>query len=347
MALDLEGITREDLDKLTKLIRINNAVLIANVNSNAWPFAKNIQSWIKQKEGHYIPLEEVQVKEFTQGEFRPQVMTNVRRKDVYFIQDSTEDANKWWVQLQLMEDLLHRASAESITFVIPDYLWGRQDSKDRPHVPISGKRVADSLIYADRVVSMEFHAKQIQSFFSCPIDVLQSFPVLIEYLKSPVTGIKNPSEWVVSSTDAGSAKMAESYYNLLGCHDVVFAYKKRNDKGKIEKILISGDVKGKNVLVVDDLDDTCGTKVKIAEELKRNGAKTLVSCSTHGLYAKGVEEILGVYDRVITTDTHNYSDSKLKKVEVVPTYPLFAQAIYNAQTGESISELFEVKNNGE
>lgn len=111
-------------------------------------------------------------------------MANVRRKDTIFIQDSTENPSVWWAQLQLMDDALMRASAESMTFVIPDYLWGRQHTKDRPHVPISAKKVGDSLKYVTRIITMDTHAKEIQGFINCSMDVLQSFPAIIKYLKS-------------------------------------------------------------------------------------------------------------------------------------------------------------------
>ena len=344
MGVNLEDLTKEDLDELMKQLRINNAVLVANPKSNAWDFAKNIKKYVKDEKGYDVPLEELRIKEFSGGEFRPQAVSNIRRKDVYFIQDSTEDPSRWWVQLQLIDDLFYKASAESTTLVIPDYLWGRQDTKDRPRVPVSAKKLASSFRHIDRVITMDMHAKQLQSFFDCKIDVLQSFPVMIRYLKSS-EGIENPSGWIASSTDAGSAVMAENYYNLLGCHDMVLAYKKRDKTGKIEKILIAGDVEDRNVLVVDDMDASGETKIGIARELKRRGARELISVSTHGLFTKGTKDILESYDRVISTDTHNRYELVSEGIEVVHTYPLFGTAIFKAQTGESISELFEVKNN--
>lgn len=336
---------KEFREKLTRLQRVDNAVLIANPDSNAWDFAKKIQSYILNNKKYAIPLERVEIKKFNNGEFRMQVMANVRKKDAYFIHDSTEDPTKWLIQAQCMDDLLFRASVDSTTFVFTDYLWGRQDTKDRPHTHISARRNADSLIHVSRVITMETHAKQIQGFFNCPIDVLKSYPVIIEYLKSPETGIENLSEWIISSTDAGSATLAEDYCNLLRCKDLVVAHKKRDRTGKIERVVISGEVKGEKVLVFDDMDDSGGTKIKVGKELHKKGAVSLISISTHGLYTNGVEEMLETYDRVITTDTHNNPHLVDSGIEVVQTYPLFGFAISNSLTGDSISEIFEPPHN--
>ena len=164
---------------------MNNVVLLADPNSKAWGFAKKIQDYIQKEKEAFIPLKEVSVDFFRNGEINLHVPENVRKRDVYFVHDSSKNPQQWWVELILLKDLLLRASAESVTFVLPDMFYSRQDRKDKPHVPISAKALANSISShgLKRVITMDLHAPQIQGFYNIPVDHFVGYPLFAKYIR--------------------------------------------------------------------------------------------------------------------------------------------------------------------
>ena len=228
-------------------------------------------------------------------------------------------------------------------------LYSRQDRKDRPHVPISARALSDSISPGmEKIITMDLHAPQIQGFYpaSVPLDNLYSFPETVRYFREhhfdELEGL------VVVAPDAGGAKRARTFLSKLESaqrdSDVKQKYsfalidKIRSRDGEIEMRLL-GEVRGRNVLMIDDIIDSGGTLCKGADLLRENGAKMLFGYGTHGIFTKGTEKLLSSFDRVITSNTH-YQEHE--KIEVVDVSSLFAEAIYRAQKGMSISKLFEV-----
>ena len=277
------------------------------------------------------------------------VKTSVRQKDVYFIHDSSKNPQDWWVNLILIKDLLLSSSAKSVSFVLPDLLYSRQDRKDKPHVPISARALANS-ISSDlkRIITMDLHAAQVQGFYpqNIPVDNLYSFPEAVKYLRQ--NHFNNLENLVVVSPDVGGANRARAFLKKLEKaqlndfikqeYSFVLINKTRLVAGDIEQMELIGDVSGKNVLIVDDIIDSGKTLCSAADLLKKNGAEKLFCYGTHGIFTKGTQEICEKFDIVITSNTHYLEDNK---VEVIDVSPIFAEAIYRAQVGDSISELFK------
>lgn len=328
---------------------MDNFLLLADRNSKAWDFAVKIQKHIQHTREITIPLKEVDITHFRNGEIGLHVPENVRKRDVYFIHDSTKSPQEWWVELLLIKDLLLSSSAESVTFVLPNMLYSRQDRKDKPHVPISARALAESIHSGlRRIITMDLHAPQIQGFYpqAIPLDNLYSFPEVVKYLRDHYYFDLN--NLVVVAPDAGSAgrtktflnKLEKAQENSLDKQEYSFALlsKERSRPGEVSSMQLIGDVKGKNVLIVDDIIDTGGTLCTAAKVLKENGAKKLFCYGTHGIFTKGANELCNFFDVVMTSNTHNCENHGVK---VIDMSSIFAEAIYRAQMGLSISKLFE------
>ncbi len=327
---------------------MDNAILLADPDSYAWDFAERIQKYIREKKGILILLKDVSIKHFKNGEIDMHVPENVRQKDVYFIHDSTKNPQEWWVEILLLEDLLLRASAKSVTLVLPNMLYSRKDRKEKPHVPISAKALADSIFPGiGRVITMDLHATQIQGFYpqNVPLDNLYSFSAVARYIKENHV-IDSPENLVILSPDAGGVDRAKAFAQKLGSkHPLAFIYKRRATEGigdtkDIKETILVGDVFNKDVLIIDDLIDSGGTLCKAAELLKQNGARKLFCYGTHGLFSKGTEELLRCFEVIMTGNTHYQKEAN--KVSIIDLSPIFAEAIYRAIVGESISELFDL-----
>ena len=197
---------------------MKEVILLADKNSKAWDFAKKIQKYIQDQKEVFIPLEEISIKYFRNKEIDMHVPENVRKKDVYFIQDSTKNPQEWWVELLLVKDLLLSASAESVSFVLPNMLYSRKDRKEKPHVPISARALARSIFpYLKRKITMDLHAAQIQGFYpeNIPLDNLYSFPDVVRYLKENKS-IENLENLVIVSPDTGGVDRAGAFAQRLG-----------------------------------------------------------------------------------------------------------------------------------
>jgi ribose-phosphate pyrophosphokinase len=236
---------------------------------------------------------------------------------------------------------LKRASAKRITAVIPFYGYARQDRKDQPRVPITAKLVANLIVSAgaQRVLTMDLHAQQIQGFFDIPVDHLYAAPVMYEYLKK-----KNLQDVVVVSPDVGGIKMAYAYAQFLGAELAIIA-KRRKSATEVESMAIIGEMEGRNVLMVDDLTETAGTLTQGSALLKKNGAKQVYACVSHAiLNDTGIERLRkSDIDELITTDTVLRPAIDGVKITTLSVAGLLGEAIKRIHTNSSVTSLFEFK----
>ncbi|MBS2032664.1 MAG: ribose-phosphate pyrophosphokinase [Deltaproteobacteria bacterium] len=288
------------------------------------------------------PLSKAEVGRFSDGEIQVEIDENVRGLDAFVIQPTSPPANDHIMELLVMVDALKRASAGSITAVIPYYGYGRQDRKVAPRTPITAKLVADLLQTAGctRVVSMDMHAGQIQGFFNIPFDHLYAGPVFQDHIRKKY---KNMDDLVVVSPDAGGVERARAYSKRLGTTLAIID--KRRPKANVAEILnLIGDVKGKDAILLDDMIDTAGTITQAAAALLEKGARSVSAYAVHGvLSGPAIERITNSpLQKVIVTDTIPMSD-KVKasgKFEVLSTGRVFAEAIRRIHNFDSLSSLF-------
>jgi len=287
-----------------------------------------------------VPLGRAHLARFSDGEVWFQIHDNVRGADVFVVQPTCAPVNEHLMEMLLMLDAFKRASAARLTAVIPYYGYGRQDRKDKPRVPISAKLVADLLqtAGADRVLTMDLHAAQIQGFFDIPVDHLFAAAVIIEYVQQ----LKLP-ELVVVSPDAGGVERARAYAKRLDA-SLAIVDKRRDQPNVAEVHNVIGDVTGKTALVVDDMVDTAGTLSKVAEALKAAGAReVLASCSHPVLSGHAIERLeKSALAKLITTDSIPLAPEKLKngRIVVLGVAGLLSRAIKNIHEETSVTSLF-------
>jgi ribose-phosphate pyrophosphokinase len=285
-----------------------------------------------------MKLGQLQIETFPDGEIGVQVLENVRGKDVFVLQSPARQPNHFLMELLIMVDALKRASARSIVAVLPYYAYARQDRKEKGRVPITAKLVADLLEKAGvtRVLTMDLHTEQIQGFFDIPVDHLYARPLFVKALK----GWKGKGA-VIVSPDVGSNKMARKFAEALQL-DLAIVDKRRVNGRSVEVYALIGDVKGKQVILVDDLSSTGETLKTAARVCKDEGAKSVFAVVTHGLFMSGTK--LEGIDQLFISNTVPPGE-KNPKVQVVSVAPLLAQAIECVISAKSISSLF--KNNEE
>ena len=304
---------------------------IISGNSNR-PLAEKVSQYVG------VPISKAEVSRFSDGEIRVRIDENIRGADLFIIQSTGAPAENL-LELLILLDAAKRASAKRITAVIPYYGYARQDRKDQPRVPITAKLVANLIAQAgaNRVLTMDLHAAQIQGFFDIPTDHLFSNPVFYDYF------IKlNFSDLVIIS-DVGSIKMVRNFAKKLGCPMAVMD-KRRPAPNQAEVLNIIGEVKDKNVIIRDDIIDTGGTLTEFAYALQRNGAKEIYACCTHAvLSGKAVEEVeKSPIKKLVISDTINNANRDFSnKIEVLSVAQLFGEAIIRTDKEESISSLFE------
>jgi len=290
---------------------------------------------------HYlgISLANAEFVDFMDGEFRVQIKENVRGAHVFIIQSTNPPAENLLELLMLIETA-KRASADNVTAVIPYYGYGRQDRKDRPRVGITAKLMANmiSVAGADRVVTLDLHAPQLQGFFDMPSDHLFANPVFLS--KFQAMGLNNK---VMLAPDIGSVKMVRSFANSLHC-GLAIVDKRRPDYNKSEILNIIGDVEDKTVIIRDDMCDTAGTLTDAARAVVDQGASEVYACCTHGLFSgKALEKIENSpIKEILITDSLDQTERGLSdKVKVISTAQLFGEAIRRIANKESISILFD------
>ncbi|MCS7203759.1 MAG: ribose-phosphate pyrophosphokinase [Thermodesulfovibrio sp.] len=303
-------------------------------NSNR-ELAKKVSEYLK------IPLTEATVSTFSDGEIMIQIKENVRGSDAFVIQSTCTPVNDNIMELLLIIDALKRASARRITAVIPYYGYARQDRKAQPRVPISAKLVANliTIAGANRVLSIDLHAGQIQGFFDIPVDHLYAAPVILDYLR------KNDllNNIIVVSPDAGGVERARAFAKKINAPLAIID--KRRDAPNVSKIMhVIGDVKDKDALIIDDMIDTAGTVVQAAEALKDKGARRVFAACTHAVLSGGAIEKLNnsFLEKLIVTDTIPIGDKKERCpiIEVLTVAHLLGEAIKRIHEETSISSLF-------
>jgi len=286
-----------------------------------------------------IPLGNVELKKFNNGEIYVRFLDNIRGRDVFLVQSLHGPINDYLVELLIMLDAAKRASAARVTPVIPHYAYARQDWKAASREPITAKLVADllSTAGANRVIALDLHSEQIQGFFNIPVDVLTTqmkFIHLVEGLKLP-----NP---IVLAPDAGSAKKSTKAARLLGV-DLAIVNKHRPKHGEVEAVSLIGDVKGKDCVVFEDMIDTGGTICAAAKSVKEAGAVSVTVCAAHGIFSANALERIekSEIDRVFVTNSIPLAVVGSRKLEVVDISDLLGEAIKRIHNNESISCLFE------
>jgi ribose-phosphate pyrophosphokinase len=288
-----------------------------------------------------IKQTEVFVGRFSEGEIRVHIRENIRGGDVFIVQPTCPPVNDNLMELLIMIDAVRRASADRITAVIPYYGYARQDRKDQPRVPITAKLVANLIVAAgaNRVLTMDLHASQLQGFFDIPVDHLYAINVLSEYFKERKIG-----DLVIVSPDVGGIKMARAYAKRLNAN-LAIVDKRRMSPEKTEVMHILGEVKDKNVVMVDDIIATAGSLVDAVAALKNFGAKGIYAAASHGVLSgpandriTNCKELLGV---VITNSIPLKDGVQNPKIKQLSIAPLLAEAIARTHNAESISSLFE------
>jgi ribose-phosphate pyrophosphokinase len=281
-----------------------------------------------------------EVLRFSEGTLFVRVLQNVRGRRVYLVQSTVFPANDHLVELLFWIDALKRASAESVTAVIPYFSYGKGDKKDEPRVSIRARVCADAIesAGADRVVTMDLHAPQIQGFFRAPVDDLYAVDRLCAALRRGL-----PDRPVVVSPDAGFAKKARAFADRLQAPMAIAAKTRAGHDQRIESASLIGDVSGRDAILVDDFTVSGATLVEAAEELRRRGARSVIAAITHAVFAPGTAARLEAspIERLLVTDTVETQPEPLgSRVEVVSVAPLFAEAIRRIHRRESLSSLF-------
>ena len=286
-------------------------------------------------------LGDITIKTFADGELWIKFEENIRGTDVFIIQPTNSPGDNI-IELALLIDAAVRASAKTVTAVIPYFGYGRQDRKDNPRVPISSRVMVDMVTAtgANRIITMDLHSTQIQGFATIPFDHLYSRMVLLDAIKDLAL---NPDNSVVLSPDVGSARMSQAYAKRLGMHFALID-KRRYAPNKAEIVHLIGDLKGKDVLIIDDMIDTAGTTVNAANAAKENGANSVTAVATHALLSgPAIERIKkSAIGKIIVTDTLSIPDEKkLDNMEIVTVANVFGEAIKRVFEGKSVSALFE------
>ena len=287
-----------------------------------------------------MKLSDAEVSRFSDGEINVHIGETVRGRDVFVIQSTGTPVNENLMELLVMIDALKRASAGRITAVIPYFGYARQDRKARPRDPITARLVADLIqtAGADRILTMDLHAQQIQGFFDIPVDHLIGGPLLYKYFQKIVD-----DEFVVVSPDVGSVARARNVASKMGAQMAIID-KRRPKANQLEVMNIIGDIQGKKCLMVDDMIDTAGTIVQGAEALYKNGAKEIYACCSHAVFSgPAIERIKNSHiTKLVVLDTVKLTEEKkLDKIEVISSAKIFALAIENVYLDKKMSDLYD------
>jgi len=312
-----------------------NELKIFSGNANI-ELAKEICDYLQ------IPLGDIEVSSFADGETFVQINENVRGKDVFVIQPTCPPVNQNIMELLTMIDAFNRSSARRITAVIPYYGYARQDRKVQPRVPITSKLVANLIVVAgtDRVLTMDLHAGQIQGFFDIPVDHLFATPVIVEYFKE-----KNIENLALVSPDPGGVERTRALARRLDVSLAVIDKRREIKKKNIVEIMnVVGEVEGKNLLIIDDIIDTAGTLVATADALKKQGALDIYACATHPILSgPAIDRINNsVIKEVVVTNTIPLGEkaSKTDKITLLSVAKLLGEAIKRTHLESSVSSLF-------
>ena len=308
------------------------------------PLAQAIARRMSMHRGVNVGLVDARVERFNDQEIFVEVFENVRGEDMFIIQPTSNPANDNLMELLIMADALRRSSAKRITAVIPYFGYARQDRRSKARTPISAKLVSNMIVEAgiERVLTMDLHATQIQGFFDIPVDNLYAAPVFALDIKTQFKG--SMDDVMVVSPDVGGVSRARELAKRIEA-PLSIVDKRREKAGEVAEMTVIGDVSGKKCIIVDDICDTAGTLCKAAQVLLDNGASEVHAYITHGvLSGPAVERITNsVMKSLVITDTIAATDpvKAAPNIRIIPTAPVFAQAILNIWNGTSVSSLFE------
>jgi len=288
-----------------------------------------------------IPLGQAEVFKFANDNTFVQIRENIRQRDVFIIQPTCYPVNDNLMELLIMIDAFKRASAGRITAVVPYYGYGRTDKKDQPRVPITARLVADLLTAAgaDRLLTVDLHAGQIQGFFNIPVDELTTLPLMGQHFAD-----KELQDLVVVAVDIGISKKARDVAERLGAPLAIIEKRRTGNDDQNETMNVIGDVKGKIALTFDDEIDTGGTIVNAAKALSEQGVKEVYACVTHPVLSRNASEMMAnsEFKEVVVTDTIPISAEKRNgKFTVLSVAPLLGEAIYRIHKGQSVGDLFK------
>jgi ribose-phosphate pyrophosphokinase len=314
----------------------------ARTLNDFWVFSGNSNPELADKICDYLkmPIGNALLSTFSDGEIQVEIEDNVRMKDVFIIQSTCNPVNKNLMELFLMIDAMKRASASHVTAVIPYFGYARQDKKVEPRVPISAKLVADmiTLAGANRIITMDLHAAQIQGFFNIPVDNLFARPVLLSHMRNAFKG-----EIVMVSPDAGGVERARAFAKRLEV-GLAIIDKRRSAPNEAKAMNVIGDVKGKIAVILDDMSDTAGTLTEAAGVLMDEGAKEVHACCVHpvlsGPAIERIEE--SALKSMVVTDTISLTPkaAACTKIEVLSIAKLVGEAIIRSFRGDSVNSLF-------
>jgi len=287
-----------------------------------------------------IPLGKAHIFEFSNGHIFVRILENVRERDVFVVQTLSSPVNKNLVELLIMLDAFKRASAGRITAVVPYYGYGRTDKKDQPRVPITARLVADLLTTAgaNRLLTMDFHAAQIQGFFNIPVDELTALTLLANYWRET-----SLDRIVVVATDIGISKRARDLAEKLNAPLAIMEKRRIGNDDATETLNVIGDVEGMRAITVDDEIDTAGSMINTVKTLLDKGAIEVYACCTHPVFSgPAIERIAKspVKEIVVSNTIPVNGDKKLDKITILPTAPLLGEAIHRIHTGKSVGALF-------
>ena len=315
------------------------------ISGNAnMPLAQGIARRMSMHRGVPVGLVDARVERFNDGEIFVEVFENVRGEDMFILQSTSNPANDNLMELLIMADALRRSSAARVTAVLPYFGYARQDRRTKARTPITAKLVANMLVGTgiERVLTMDLHAAQIQGFFDIPVDNLYASPIFALDIKSEFKG--RMDELMIVSPDVGGVARARELAKRINS-PLAIVDKRREKPGEIAEMKVIGDVTGKTCIIVDDMCDTAGTLCKAAQVLIEHGAKEVHSYITHGIMSgPAVERVTNsVMKSLVITDTIAPTDAvkEAANIRIVPTAPVFAQAILNIWNGTSVSSLFE------
>lgn len=286
-----------------------------------------------------IPLTPVDIHDFANGEIYARILTKVRGDDIYLIQSICQPVNQNLLETLILLDALKRASVGRINLICPFLAYSRQDKKSRSREPITAKLIADLLTQAGahRLLSIDFHADQVQGYYNIPVDHFVAYPLFAKYIIS--NNLKNV---VIVSPDIGGAKRANKLADLMG-FKIAIIDKIRRAHSQAEVLHIVGDVKNKVAIIIDDIIDTGSSMVPAIKAIKDNGAKKVIVCATHAVFSKKAKELLqnSLADKVLITDTIPVRGlKKYPKIEKVSLAPLLAKTILRMHQDQSLGELF-------
>ena len=291
------------------------------------------------------PLGKATISKFSDGEISVSIWETVRGEDVYIIQSTCDPTNDNLMELLIMIDAMKRASAARINAVIPYYGYARQDRKAKARDPITAKLTADllSAAGADRVITMDLHAAQIQGYFNIPVDHLLGMPIIAKYIKEQIKVGAIDENIVIVSPDLGSVTRVRSLSNMLDCPIAIID--KRRPKPNVSEVMnIIGDIEGKTCILIDDMVDTAGTITNGADALVKKGATAVYACATHGvLSGPAIKRIAdsSIKEMILLNTIPIPEEKKLDKIKTLSVAPTFAEAIRRVFANESISTIFE------